>query len=154
MLSARPSALRPDPTTALARHALSHRLGTHLVADESTATNTGLDGQMISVAETVLYMLRGGSLQVTLATRPDGSIFPSGTIATVRVVEGGNTLDEVAEIEAPRLSVSRDEVDRSQFNLRVDTGTVDPAHAEIFAEALSVANALIERMTYADRGSR
>lgn len=150
----RPSALRPDPTTALARHALSHRLGTHLVADESTATNVVNRAGQVSVAETVLYMLRGGSLRVTLVTRPDGSMFPNGTIAKVRVVEGGNTLDEVVEVGAPRLSVSRDEVDRSQFNLRVDSGTLDPAHAEIFAEAVSVANALIERMTYADRGNR
>lgn len=147
------SALRPQyrtPRTRLATRALARRLGTHLVADELATTNTGIDGETVSVAETVLYELPWGSLQVSLVFRDDGSLFPSGTIATVRVVEG-ETLDEAVEVGMPRLSVSRNEFDRSQFDLRVDTGTVDPEHGHIFSDAVSVVNELIDRMTYADR---
>lgn len=147
------SALRPQhrtPETRVATRALIHRLGTHLVADESTVTNTGIEGETVSVVEAVLYRLSWGSLRVSLAFREDGSLFPSGTIATVRVVEG-ETLDEAVEVGMPRLSVSRNEFDRSQFDLRVDTGTVDPEHGHIFSDAVSVVNELIDRMTYADR---
>jgi hypothetical protein len=145
-----------DPTTRLATSLLSHRLGTHLIADERVTKSAE------ATAETVLYEMLTGCLQVSIVTQADGSLFAPAagpypaTIAEVRVVEnqsgGLTTLEDIAEVGCPRISIvwaTSNPMDRQgwpQFDLQVSSGTVPPQHAEGFVVALEVANALVSSL--------
>lgn len=142
------SPLRPAPATRLATELLTRRLGTHLVADETVNRHPELG----VFSETVLYETHTGQFRVSLTTRDDGSITGiEGTIATVRVVDA-EQLDDAVEIGCPRISIVRsasEPIDRRGdlgFDLLVSSGTVPPCCAEVFADALGVANALIDRL--------
>lgn len=143
------SPLRPAPATRLATELLTRRLGTHLVADETVNRHPELG----VFSETVLYETLTGQFRVSLMTDEEGSIDPitNGTIAEVRVVEG-QQLSDAVEVGCPRISIVRSEsqpIDRRGdlgFDLQVSSGTVSPRHAEVFADALGVANALIDRL--------
>lgn len=118
--------------------------GKHLLIDESTSIAPGGSAH----SETVLYDLRDGVVQVSLVTRPDGTLFDDGTIATVRIVKG-KSLSEATEFGYPRISIVRASSGVG-FDLLIGTGVIPYAGDDFaetaFAEALSVANMLVWRL--------
>jgi hypothetical protein len=125
--------------------------GKHLISDEQRIER----GRRYTEAiwERVIYDLQEGYIQVSLLTRPDGTLFADGTIATVRVVDG-DKIATARESNFPRISVFRVEDPGKEyggdhpglFEARVDTGTIPIGQTQAFAEALSVTEMLIWRL--------